>query len=81
MNLTKEQEEAIYYNEHKNVIVSAGAGSGKTFVLSERVLHLLKDEKVSIDELLILTFTNAAAFEMKNRIREKIKNELPSSSG
>ena len=73
MNFTKEQEEAINYKENKDVIVSAGAGSGKTSVLSERVLRLLNDG-VKIDQLLILTFTNAAAMEMKNRIRNKIKD-------
>ena len=70
-NWTKEQEEAIY-QKGKNIIVSAGAGSGKTAVLTERVITHLK-EGVSIDELLILTFTNAAAAEMKDRIRKKIK--------
>ena len=70
-NWTKEQEEAIY-QKGKNIIVSAGAGSGKTAVLTERVITHLKDG-VSIDELLILTFTNAAAAEMKDRIRKKIK--------
>ena len=69
---TKEQELAI--NEKgTNIIVSAGAGSGKTAVLSERVLTHLKNG-VHIDELLILTFTNAAAAEMKQRIRKKIKD-------
>ncbi|MBR3230049.1 MAG: UvrD-helicase domain-containing protein, partial [Bacilli bacterium] len=70
-NWTKEQQEAIY-QKGKNIIVSAGAGSGKTAVLTERVITHLK-EGVSIDELLILTFTNAAAQEMKDRIRKKIK--------
>ena len=70
-NWTKEQEEAIY-QKGKNIIVSAGAGSGKTAVLTERVITHLK-EGVSIDRLLILTFTNAAAAEMKDRIRKKIK--------
>ena len=72
---TYEQEEAIY-KKGKNIIVSAGAGSGKTAVLTERVITHLKDG-VSIDDLLILTFTNAAAAEMKDRIRKKIK-ENPS---
>ena len=67
-NWTKEQQEAIY-QKGKNIIVSAGAGSGKTAVLTERVITHLK-EGVSIDELLILTFTNAAAAEMKDRIRK-----------
>lgn len=70
---TKEQLSAIN-EEGKNIIVSAGAGSGKTAVLSERVLRKLK-EGVNINELLILTFTNAAAKEMKERIRKKIKND------
>ena len=70
-NWTKEQTLAI--NEKgKNIIVSAGAGSGKTAVLTERVITHLK-EGVGIDNLLILTFTNAAATEMKIRIRNKIK--------
>ncbi|MBP3635515.1 MAG: UvrD-helicase domain-containing protein [Bacilli bacterium] len=70
---TKEQLIAIN-EEGKNIIVSAGAGSGKTAVLSERVLRKLK-EGVNINELLILTFTKAAAKEMKERIRKKIKND------
>ena len=73
---TKEQEEAIY-TSGKNIIVSAGAGSGKTAVLSERVLHKI-EEGIHVNELLILTFTRAAADEMKDRIRKKIsgKEEL-----
>ena len=66
---TKEQEEAIV-SDGKNIIVSAGAGSGKTAVLSERVLHKI-EEGTHVNELLILTFTRAAADEMKDRIRKK----------
>ena len=69
---TKEQQEAID-KEGTNIIVSAGAGSGKTAVLTERVIRKLK-QKVSIDKLLVLTFTKAAAQEMKDRIKKKIKN-------
>lgn len=66
------EEQALAINEKgKNIIVSAGAGSGKTAVLSERVLtHVLNG--MDIDDLLILTFTNAAAAEMKERIRKKL---------
>ena len=71
---TKEQETAIY-EKGKNIIVSAGAGSGKTAVLSERVLTHLKNN-IHIDNLLILTFTKAAAAEMKERIRKKISETL-----
>ena len=76
MNWTKEQNEAIMHEDNENILVSAGAGSGKTAILSERVIRKLKDG-VNINELLILTFTKAASEEMKERIRKKIiKNEL-----
>ena len=68
---TSEQQDAIY-KKGTNIIVSAGAGSGKTAVLSERVLEHVKNG-ISIDDLLVLTFTNAAAAEMKDRIRSKIR--------
>ena len=68
--MTKEQQDAINL-EGKNIIVSAGAGSGKTAVLTERTLRKLKSG-IHINELLILTFTNAAAAEMKERIRKAI---------
>ena len=67
---TLEQLEAIN-KEGTNIIVSAGAGSGKTAVLTERVIRKLKDG-IDINRLLVLTFTNAAAKEMKERIRLKI---------
>lgn len=67
---TKEQNEAIY-KEGQNILVSAGAGSGKTAVLSERVLRKCLDG-VSVSNILVLTFTNAAAKEMKDRIRRKL---------
>ena len=68
---TDEQWNAIYDKGH-NIIVSAGAGSGKTAVLSERVIENLKSG-MSIKEVLLLTFTKAASLEMKTRIRNKIK--------
>ena len=69
MKWTKEQLLAIN-EEGTNLIVSAGAGSGKTAVLSERVLRKVK-EGIDIRQILILTFTNEAAGEMKERIRKK----------
>jgi len=68
---TEEQAEAIN-KEGTNIIVSAGAGSGKTAVLSERVLRKVM-EGIDIRNILILTFTNEAAGEMKDRIRKKIR--------
>ncbi len=70
---TKEQQEAIDL-KGTNIIVSAGAGSGKTAVLSERVLKHVQ-EGIHINEMLILTFTKAAAAEMKERIRTKLLND------
>ena len=76
-----DQKKALFA-ETKNILVSAGAGSGKTAVLSERVLEKVKNG-MNISSLLLLTFTKAAAAEMKERIRKKLieaakeeKNEL-----
>ena len=70
---TDEQWRAIEESGN-NIIVSAGAGSGKTAVLTERVIYKLK-HGVNINDLIVLTFTNAAAKEMKDRIRESIKKD------
>ena len=76
---TEEQMLAIVKG-NTNIIVSAGAGSGKTAVLTQRVITNLK-KGMHINELLILTFTNNAAMEMKTRMKkasledEEIKNE------
>lgn len=70
MAWTDKQQEAIY-TRGSNIVVSAGAGSGKTAVLSERMLDFcLKGNNIT--EALVLTFTNAAAKEMKERIRKKL---------
>ena len=73
-NWTKEQTDAINLDGN-NIIVSAGAGSGKTAVLTARVIRKL-ESGVGIDKLLILTFTNLAAAEMKLRIRNEIKKNI-----
>ena len=67
---TFEQNLAIE-KDNTNIIVSAGAGSGKTAVLTARVIRKLKSG-IKINELLILTFTKKAAMEMKERIRKNI---------
>ena len=70
---TKEQQDAIS-KSGTNMIISAGAGSGKTAVLTERVIEKLR-HGIHIRSLLILTFTNAAASEMKERIRSALNKE------
>ena len=72
---TDEQLKVINHKDG-NLLVAAAAGSGKTAVLSERVLKLLLDEKAGfdVDRLLIVTFTRAAAAEMRDRIGKKISD-------
>ena len=77
--------QALAINRQGNILVSAAAGSGKTAVLVERVIKLLTDENrnINADELLIVTFTNAAAAEMRSRIEKRIDEECrnnPTSS-
>ena len=74
---TKEQQEVIRLRD-RNILVSAAAGSGKTAVLVERILSKITDNThpVDIDRLLIMTFTRAAAGEMKERISAVIEKAL-----
>ena len=71
MEWTNEQKEAIF-EKGSNILVSAAAGSGKTAVLVERIINKIINEKIDIDSLLVVTFTNAAASEMKERILNAI---------
>ena len=72
---TKEQEQAIY-EKGSNILVAAAAGSGKTAVLVERIIHKIIEEKTDIDKLLVVTFTNAAASEMRERVLDAIYKKL-----
>jgi ATP-dependent helicase/nuclease subunit A len=71
MSLNKFQQLAKDHRQG-NVLISAGAGSGKTTVLAQRVIDLVVNEKVPLSSLLILTFTNAAASNMKDKIRQSL---------
>lgn len=80
---TDEQQQVIDLR-NRNILVSAAAGSGKTAVLVERIIKMISDENqpIDIDQLLIVTFTNAAAAEMRERISraiEKKLNDMPDS--
>ena len=75
---TARQREAIYEHGDESLLVSAAAGSGKTTVLVERIKELiLKDDPdASLDRMLIVTFTKAAAAEMKEKLRKKLGKDL-----
>lgn len=72
---TRSQNEAID-SRGSNLLISAAAGSGKTAVLVERIIKLIVEDKVDIDKLLIVTFTNAAAGEMRERVLKAISDEM-----
>lgn len=74
-NWTKNQKEAIY-QEADNILVSASAGSGKTAVLVERVIDKVTVKNIDIDKILVVTFTNAAASELKERLLDSIYKKL-----
>lgn len=79
MKYTKEQEESIKTLD-RNLLVSAGAGSGKTRVLVERFIQILLTEAASVDEIVAITFTNKAANEMRERIRKTASEKSISAS-
>ena len=66
-NLNKEQKEAVLYNDGP-LLILAGAGSGKTKVLTTKVAYLIEEKNISPYEILAITFTNKAAKEMKDRL-------------
>lgn len=78
MDWTKEQRQAINKNK-SNILVAAAAGSGKTAVLVERIINKILNEKIDIDKLLVVTFTNAAASEMRERILNAIYKKIDES--
>ena len=66
-NLNKEQKEAVLYNDGP-LLILAGAGSGKTKVLTTKVAYLIEEKNISPYEILAITFTNKASKEMKDRL-------------
>ncbi|MFP4661764.1 MAG: helicase-exonuclease AddAB subunit AddA, partial [Halanaerobiales bacterium] len=76
MQWTTEQFQIINNFRDKNILVSAAAGSGKTTVLVERIIKIIIEDRVNIDRLLIVTFTRAAAAEMRIKIQEAIEERL-----
>ena len=71
MSFNKAQDQAISHKDGPCMVL-AGPGSGKTFTLVRRIEYLIKRHKVAPEEILVITFTKAAANEMKTRFRDKM---------
>jgi ATP-dependent helicase/nuclease subunit A len=76
---TKQQKAAIVAKG--GILLSAGAGTGKTATLVNRCVRLVTEQNVGVDELLVVTFTNAAAAEMKQRLREALQKKSEDQPG
>src|SRR5882762_1095749 len=77
----KPEQKTAAHTLGRHLAVTAGPGAGKTFVLVERYLEILRTQKVSVDNIVAITFTNRAANEMRQRIRERIDALLRATSG
>ncbi|MCM3905112.1 MAG: UvrD-helicase domain-containing protein [Pyrinomonadaceae bacterium] len=75
------EQAAAAYEIQKHISVTAGPGSGKTTVLVERYLHILRERNLSIDQIVAITFTNRAANEMRERLRARLNETLLMASG
>ena len=73
-NLNNAQKEAVLYLDGPLLIV-AGAGSGKTKVLTSRIAHIVKQKKAFPNQILSVTFTNKAAKEMQNRVSKILNSD------
>lgn len=68
-----EEQEKVLANKSKNMLVSASAGSGKTFIMIKYIAKLICENKVPVNNFLVLTFTKAAASEMKDRLLRRLQ--------
>ncbi len=75
IKLSPSQQDAVN-KTGKNLLVMASAGSGKTFVLIQRLLKRIKDDRISIDQIIAMTFTDAASIEMRNRLSKALKEKI-----
>ena len=69
---TDNQWQSIYA-KGQDILVAAAAGSGKTAVLVERIIQRIIRDEIDVDKLLVVTFTNASAREMKQRVDQRIQ--------
>ena len=80
LNLTPQQREAVE-NRGGSLLVSAAAGSGKTRVLVERLFRYVTEEHCNIDDFLIITYTKAAAAELRGKIAGELSQRLAAAPG
>ena len=72
----KEEQSEVLFHDDGDILVSASAGSGKTFVMVERIIRLIVEKKATVSEILAVTFTDAAANEMKERIKTALTKKI-----
>lgn len=68
-----EEQERVLKNDKKNMLVSASAGSGKTYIMIKYITKLICEDKIPLSQFLVLTFTKAAATEMKERLQRRLR--------
>ena len=76
-NLNERQHEAVV-NTEGPMLVLAGAGSGKTRVLTTKIAYLIENKNIDFSRVLAITFTNKAAKEMKDRVEVLLKRDISS---
>ena len=74
--LNKKQQQSVTLSEDTNALILAGAGSGKTRVLTQRIHHLVTSKNRNVDDILAVTFTNKAANEMKERLSDLLRQPI-----
>lgn len=75
------QQQAVVENRGGSLLVSAAAGSGKTKVLVERLFRYVTEEHCNVDDFLIITYTKAAAAELRSKIAAELGKRLAQTPG
>ena len=78
--LKEEQAQAVFHDKG-NILISASAGSGKTFVMIERLIRLIVEGKAGVKEILAVTFTEMAAREMKEKLKTALTKKIYERGG
>ena len=80
VTLTHQQQAAVD-NRGGELLVSAAAGSGKTRILVERLLDRVQQEHLDLDRFLVITYTKAAAAELRGKIMDELNDRLAADPG